>query len=75
MEPREVYVVMLFSSEDTFWYVLDLCNWNKLNWDRDLCMQIDDVGHLNTPSSLKELFELLKDNNWTVADSAEGVMY
>ena len=69
-----VYIIVLAQIGDFYWYVLDEANWNKLD-DREFCEQIHEVEHLATPGGVQATFDLIRNNGWVVADSAEGVSY
>ncbi len=69
-----VYVIVLAQMGDFYWYILDEENWAKLD-DREFCEQIHEVDKLAEPANIQETFDLIRDNGWVVADSAEGVSY
>lgn len=69
-----VYVIVLAQMGDFYWYILDEENWAKLD-DREFCEQIHEVDLLVESANIQETFDLIRENGWVVADSAEGVSY
>lgn len=75
-QSTEVGVVVLFSSEDLYWYVYPIATFNQMAEEEgDWAESVDSDEALAEPGSLHELVALCQQNNWLVVNSAEGNSY